>query len=310
MTVADGSQVRLADVSEVTIGTTPATPAFQIMRYLNADVRINKQTDIPNEVRSDRNVSSIVDVGRSVQGTIRTNMSYGTFDTWLERLLCSTWATDVLKNGILQQAGTLEMFYEQGATDTYVRYQACRFNTLAMQLTAKQAITADFGILGIRSPTPTNAIITGATYADPTDTPIMNAGLNVANLTFTGISSAPKIKSLSLNITNNIYAVDVVGSYEPYAHGLGRFELTGSIETLFENLDTYNAILNHSDVGIAFTIGNDTNQKYTFNIPTVKLMDGGPSAPGNGQAVTLQVPFQAYFDPTSAASLSITRNVA
>lgn len=310
MTVADGSQVRLADVSEVTIGTTPATPAFQIMRYLTADVRINKQTDIPNEVRADRNVASIVDVGRSVQGTINTVMSYGTFDTWLERLLCSAWSSDVLKNGILQKAGTLEMFYEQGATDTFVRYQACRINTLAMQLTARQSITANWGIMGIRSPAPTSAIITGATYSDPTDTPVMNAGLNVANLAYTGITNAPKIRSMSLNITNNIYQMDIVGSYEPYGHGLGRFELTGSLETYFENLDTYQAILDHSDVGISFTIGNDMGEKYTFDIPMVKLMDGGPAAPGNGQAVTLTVPFQAYFDPTTAASLSITRAVA
>ncbi|QXZ79665.1 phage tail tube protein [Rhizobium sp. L51/94] len=310
MTVSDGSQVRLADISEVTIGTTPATPAFQIMRYLTADVRINKQTDIPNEVRADRNVASIVDVGRSVQGTINCDLSYGTFDTWLERLLCSAWATDVLKNGIIQKASTLEFFYEQGATDTYVRYQGCRINTLAMNLQARQPITANWGIMGIRSPTPTTAIIAGATYTDPTTTPVMNAGLNVANLALTGIASSPMIRSMSINITNNIYQNDVVGAYEPYSHGLGRFELTGSLETYFENLDAYQAILSHSDVGISFTVGNATGQKYTFAFPKVKLMDGGPGAPGNGQAVMMTVPFQAYYDATSAASLSITRNVA
>jgi hypothetical protein len=78
----------------------------------------------------------------------------------------------------------------------------------------------------------------------------------------------------------------------------------------FEDLYTYNAILNHSDVGISFTVGNATLQKYTFALENVKLMDGGPSAPGNGKAVMMTVPFQAYYGPSSAASMSITRAVA
>lgn len=142
MTVADGSQTRLADVSEVTIGTTPASPVFQIMRYVSSDLRIAKQTDVPNEIRADGNVGSIVDVGRSAQGTINTLLSYGTFDTWLARLLRSSWSSDVLKNGIAQQAGTLEYFYEMGTPDAYIRFQGCRWNTLDLTLRARQSVQA------------------------------------------------------------------------------------------------------------------------------------------------------------------------
>ncbi|ARM12132.1 MULTISPECIES: phage tail tube protein [Rhizobium] len=310
MTVADGSQVRLADVSEVTIGTTPATPAFQIMRYVSSDVRISKQTDIPNEIRADRNVASIVDVGRSVQGTINTFLSYGTFDTWLARLLCSTWSSDVLKNGILQQAGTLEYFYEQGATDTYVRFQAVRFNTLALTLRARQSVQANWGILGIRSPTPTSAILTGATYAAATTTPVLNAGLNVSALSFTGLTNAPKVQAMTLNITNNIYQNDVVGAYEPYSHGLGRFELTGSLTTYFENMDAYTAILDHDDIGISTTLLDELGNSYAIALAKTKFLDGGPVVGGNGQAVMIDIPFQSYFDATAAGSITITRDPA
>lgn len=310
MTVADGSQVQLADVSETTIGTTPSTPAFQIMRYVTADVRLSKQTDIPNEVRADRNVSTIVDVGRSVTGTVNALMSYGTFDTWLARLLCSSWATDVLKNGVTPSAATLEFLFEQGATDSYVRYRGVRFNTLDMTLRARQSVSANFGIMGIGDTTPGTTIITGATYADATETPVFNAGLNVSSLTFTGIMSAPKIQQMTMRINNNIYQNDVVGAYEPYSHGLGRFEVTGSLTTYFENLDTFNAIRNHDDVALGFVLEDEIGNSYTFAIPKVKLLDGGPTGVGNGQPVLLEVPYQAYFDATSAASLSITRVAA
>ncbi|MBB3591726.1 hypothetical protein FHX08_002070 [Rhizobium sp. BK529] len=310
MTVADGSQVRLADVSEATIGTTPANPVFQIMRYVNSEVRISKQTDTPNEIRADRNVASIVDVGRSVQGPINTFLSFGTFDTWLQRLLCSTWNADVLKNGVQQQAATLEFFYEQGATDSYIRYQACRWDTLALALRARQSVQANWGIRGIRSPDPTNAIIAGATYTPATVTPVFNAGLNVSALSFTGLANAPKVQAMTMNIANNVYQNDVLGNYEPYSHGLGRFEVTGSLTTYFETVDAYQAILDHDDVAISTTLLDALGNSYVIQLPKTKFLDGGPTVAGNGQAVMIEVPYQAYFDATAGASIVITRDAA
>ncbi|MBZ9659774.1 hypothetical protein LB523_12030 [Mesorhizobium sp. ESP-6-4] len=307
MTVADGSQVRLASVTEGTINTIPTSPHFQIMRYVSSDVRLAKQVDVPNEVRADRNVAAITDVGRMVQGTIQTLYSYATYHTWLEYLLCSNWNTNVLKNGVTPQAATLEHFYEQGTTDTYVRYRGTRFNTLDLSLKPRASVSAAWGIMGIGSPTPTNGILSGATYAHATTTEVFNAGLNVAALDFTGITNAPKIQALSLKISNNIYPVDIVSAYEPYAHGLGRFDVTGSFTALFENLDTYAAILAHDDVKIGFTLTDSASNSEVWSIPVTKLIDGGPNGPGNGQPVVLEVPFQAKFDATSAASLNITR---
>lgn len=310
MAVADGSQVRLADVAEVTIGTIPTTPTFQTMRYVTSDVRINKQTDIPNEVRADRNVGSIVDVGRAVSGSINTLLSYGTFDNWLAALLHSSWSTDVLKNGVTPNARTLEFFFEQGATDTYVRYRGVRFNTLDLTLRSRQSVQANWGIMGIGSPTPTSTILSGATYTAATTTPVFNAGLNVASLALTGVTSSPKMQALTMRLNNNIYQNDIVGQYEPYSHGLGRFEVTGTMTTYFENLDTYNAILDHSDVALAFTLEDAAGNSYAVSVPKVKLLDGGPPGVGNGQPVIMEVPYQAYFDSSSSASITITRTAA
>lgn len=310
MTVADGSQVRLADVAEVTIGTIPTSPTFQVRRYVNSDVRISKQTDIPNEVRADRNVGSIVDVGRMVQGSITGLLSYGTYDDWLADLFCSSWATDVLKNGVVGKARTMEFTFEQGATDSFIRYRGVRFNTLDLTMRARQSVQANFGLMGIGSPTPTTEILAGATYTAATDTPVFNAALNVGSLELTGIAASPKMQALTMRINNNIYQNDIVGQYEPYSHGLGRFEVTGTMTVYFENLDTYNAILAHSDVAIGFTLTDELGNSYAVSVPKVKLLDGGPPGVGNGQPVIMDVPYQAYFDSSSAASITITRTAA
>lgn len=310
MAVAHGSQVRLADASEATPGTIPATPSFQVIRYVTSDVRISKQTDIPDEVRADGNVGSIVDVGRSVAGTINTLLSYGTYDTWLSRLLSADWNANVLKNGMLEKTGALEKTFKQGAGQSFIRYRGVRWNTLDLTLRARQSVQANWGVLGIGSPAPTTAIISGATYADPTTTPVFNAGLNVASLTLSGVTASPKMQALTMRINRNIYQNDAIGAYEPYGHGLGRFEVTGSMTCYFEDLYTYQAILDHSDVGLAFNLSDAPGNTYAFSIPKVKLMDGGPPGSGNGQAVLMEVPFQAFYDATSSAQISITRTPA
>lgn len=310
MTVADGSLVRLAYIAESAIGTTPTSPTFQILRYVTSDIRPTKQTDVPNEVRSDGNVASIVDVGRSITGTINTLLSYGTYDDLLAALFRKAWATNVLVNGIDPQAFTFEEFFEQGATDTFIRYQGTRINTLDLDMTARQSVKANFGVMGIRSPDPTNAILSGATYTAATTTEVLNAGLNVSALTISGITNSPKIQKMTVKVNSNVYQNDIVGQYEPYSHGLGRFEVTGSISAYFENLDTYQAVLNHTTVGISWTLEDAAGNSYACTIPKAKLMDGGPSKPGNGQAVMVEIPYQGFYDSGIGGTMQITRTPA
>ncbi|HTV69839.1 MAG TPA: phage tail tube protein, partial [Rhizobiaceae bacterium] len=224
--------------------------------------------------------------------------------------LRSAWSTDVLKNGIAHKTMTIEKTFEQGATDSFIRYRGCRVNTMDLTLEARQIARVSFGIVGIGSPTPTTAILSGATYTAPNTNPVLNAATNIGALTVSGVVGTPKIRSLSMSIRSNIYQNDVIGQYEADSHGLGRFEVSGSATLLFDTLAYYNAILDHSDVGLEFTLGAATGDKYTFELPALKLMNGSPVIGGNSQAVIMEVPFQAKYDAGIAATMQITREVA
>src|SRR6185312_7892268 len=184
-----------------------------------------------------------------------------------------------------------------------VRYTGVRMNTLDLSLRPKQEVTANWGVMGITSPAPTTAIISGATYAPATATDIFNAGLNVAALSIasTSLVRTPKIQALDLRISNNLYEIDAVGQYYPYSHGLGRFDVTGTITALFENFAMLSAIMNHEDVALGFTLQDAIGNSLAFSIPKVKLTDGGAPVPGNNQPVIVAAPFQAYFDSGSSA---------
>lgn len=310
MPVAQGSETRLAYIMETTPGVIPATPTWKVARYVTEGLTLDKQTVSSDEVRPDRNRTDITDVGRQVNGPINTLLSYGTFDDWLEALLCGAWSTNVLKNGIIKKTAAFEKTFELGATDVFTRYVGCRFNTLDLQLNAKQNVTANWGIMGTGSPAASTTIITDATYTDATTTPVMNAALNVGSLAITGVTATPKLQALSLRINNNISAVDVIGQYDTYDFVYGLFDVSGSMTAVFENKDLFDAVVNHSDLSLSFTIGAATLNKYTFAIPKIKAMNGSPVGPGNGRAVVMEVPFQAKFDATLGATLGVTRAVA
>jgi len=309
MPIAEASQTRLAYVPETVIGTTPATPTFQTLRYVSESLRMVKQTDIPDEIRADRNVASIVDVGRSIQGNINGFLSYGTYDALFESLFSGVFTTNVLKNALTPKTFTFEKMFEQGATDSFVTFTGCRVDTLDLSLKAKQSISANFGIKGLAAPAPATTIITGATYTAATTSPVMNAALNVSGLTFTGITNAPVLEQLDISIKANTYDNTIIGQYATYSEGMGRFDVSGTMTAFFENLDTYNAILNHTDIALAVTMGASAGSRYTLSLPKVKLMDGAPVVDGNSRAVKISVPFTAYFDSTAAATAVLTRAV-
>jgi hypothetical protein len=308
--VPDGSAVRLAYVNETVINTTPSTPSFKTLRYLNSDIKMSKQTDTPDEVTGDGNRTAPVDVGRSNGGTINCDLSYGTFDDLIAAGFRAAWATNVLKNALARKTMTLEAFFDQGSPNTFVRYTGVSVNTIDMALEAKKPVTINFGVMGLSSPDPTGAIITGATYAAQSTTEVMNAALNVASLSVSGITNSPIINKLSLKTSSNMYSNDAVGMYDTYSQNNGLFDVDGSFDAFFENKDTYLAILHHTTVGLSFTVTDAAGNSYLFEIPSMKLMDGGPQLPGNSKPVMLSVPFKAFKDPTLGATMRITRTPA
>ena len=91
MPVAAGSQRQWSHVKEVTIGTDPGTP-YTIDRFL-AGARLSAPPEdiMSDEMRSDRAVAPGVNGVRRVAGTFPFELSYGTYDDWIESAMCAAW---------------------------------------------------------------------------------------------------------------------------------------------------------------------------------------------------------------------------
>ena len=93
MTIASTSAVQLAIIPEVTWGTTPATPEFQVLRKTGDTLKIDRENVKSSETRLDRNVTDLIQVGGGASGSIEFEVSYGTLDSLLESALHSTWGS-------------------------------------------------------------------------------------------------------------------------------------------------------------------------------------------------------------------------
>jgi hypothetical protein len=307
MAFASGSEVRVGYVAESAFGTTPATPVFKVARVTSGGLRTNKQTGVSDERRADRNVSDVFLLGLGAGGSYDAELSYASFDDWFEATLCGTWTSDVLKNGVTRRSFTFEETRELGATDSFSRFTGATFNGFSLSLAANGVAGLSFDLLA-RQETLATAIVSGATYTAANTKPIMTAPRSVSALTVAG--ETLKVMSLSIEATNNLRERPEVGALYSNEFGVGRCEVTGTVEIYFESNAAYQDVLDHASGALTFTIGDVTGEKYTVLLPKIIFGDGEITAGGNDDDVMVSIPFQAVYDTSAACSISITREVA
>jgi len=120
----------------------------------------------------------------------------------------------------------------------------------------------------------------------------------------------PKVRSITLEITNNQRVRPTVGSLYSEEPGTGRFEVTGTLQAYFESNDLYQKVLDHGGGAIALTVGAATTKKYTVSMPNVQFLNGSRVIGGNDQDIMVEIPYRAIYDGTAACTLQFTRAVA
>lgn len=307
MAIASGSARRIAYLAEATYGVTPALPVFKTFRATGGGPRTNKTTATSNEIQADRNVRDEALLGIDVAGAYEFELTYGTLDDLLEGALFSTWATDVLKNGVTPKSFTFEEMIDMGATDSYSRFTGVMVNSLSLAIAARAMVTGSVNLMGQKETLATTAL-TDATYAPPTDTPVSTASANVASLLVAG--ETPRVRSLNLEITNNLRTRTVVGSKYSEQFGYGRCEVSGTLEAYFESNTHYQSVLDHGGGALSLVIGNAANKKYSISLPKIIFGNGERQPGGNNDDVMVSTPWRAVYDETEACTIKITREVA
>lgn len=307
-TPASAAQTRVAYIAEVTAGTTPSSPAFQVLRATGAGIRTNKSTEAVRELAADENVRDEIQVGQRGSAAYNFALSYGTLDDIIAAALRGTWATNVVVNGVTEQSFTFEETLDLNGSKSYSRLTYAVVDTFALDVSAQKGITGSFALIGQKE-TLATSILSSATYVAANTKQPMAAGVSVASLSVASLS-APKVNKLTLNIARGVYANEVIDNLYPDSFGRGLCDVTGSLDLYFVANAHYQAVLDHGGGALSFNLGQTTNEKYTFSLPSIVFLDGVRQIGGANGAVMVSIPFRAKYNAGIGGSIQITRAVA
>jgi hypothetical protein len=305
MVNATGSRHSAYYDAETVYGTTDATPAWTPIRNTGVTLGLAKTGIQSEEIRDDRQIVDFRHGNRNVAGDTNTELSYGSFDDFLEAALGGTWAvdtpgvgTDQLQSGTTRRSFSILRDFDN--IGVFHNHKGCEVNSLNISVAPDAIVTAVFNFIGqdVEASEPA-----GSTYNSPTTT----APFDSFTGTITeGGGAIAVVTALNLTLENAIETAFVIGSQTTIRPTIGRSNLTGSIDVFFESQTLLNKFWNETESSLVFTLVDPAGNAYDFTIPRIKYTDGKPDVDGEG-AITVSMPFQAMYDSTEGSNITIER---
>lgn len=306
MTIGTSNRTALRFVAEVTEGTTPATPALKEIRYTGESLGYNISNTRSNEIRSDRNVADLIRTGAEAGGDINVEMSYGSFDDLIEGVLCGTWTTNVIENGVVNRSFTIQRhFQDAGASGIFNQFRGARIDSWDLEVQQGQVVTGKFGVKA-RNMDVTEAQIAGATFPAGSTTSVLSSVSNIANLKENGVTSTEYFRKLSLSIKNNVRGLKAIGSLGSVAMANGTCDITGSIEIYFATKTMLERYINGTSFSLEFEMDDGTSS-YVVLLPKVKFETGQVMSGGLDQDIMYTGTIRALYDSGEGSQIKITR---
>lgn len=305
--MSEANRVSLKYLAEVTYGDTPPNSnSWQLLRYTSQSIAANPQTVVSNEIRDDRMVTDLVLVGSSVSGDMGCEFSATTYDELLEAAFMGTWTGGTLKASTDEYSFSLEVGFEDWSPVQYLQYKGMRVGGFSLNIAYGSIVTGSFSFAGKQAlESITSLRGTGTAPLPQTNTDVFNGSSGVTTITVDGTSFS--VRSLTLNLSNNLRPVEAIGAAGPTDQSAGRSMVTGTIEIYFDDISMYQELLTPTGVPVVFALTDGTNT-YTFTLPKVKFNDGNPAVTGVDTDVMLSMNFTALYDATDDTNIKLVKS--
>lgn len=307
------NRVALRYVPEVTFGTTPATPTLTDIRYTGESLNYAVKTVQSSEIRSDRNVSDLVRVGADVTGDVQFELSFLSFDAFLEAALASTFGAPVgnvstLKNGVTLKSFTIQKHFQDLTAPVFQNFVGVRVGALNLDFKTGSILAGSLSLMGLGASAGTSQIAGASVVESPgVSESIMNSVTDLIEIKENGVTSTMVINSLSVSINNNLRAQDAIGTFGHVGVALGKMDVTGNIEAYFTDLTAYNRFVNGTNFALSFKVQDASTDSYMFTFPVVKFETATIVAGGLDQDVFMKGTWRALYDTTTSCTIQIDK---
>lgn len=217
----------------------------------------------------------------------------------------------------VQNAATLNRGFtlEYAMTDIaqFLPFTGMRANTMELNIAVGSIVSGSFGFIGQGHPGMVAATtLPGSPVASQT-LDVMNAVADVGAIYEGGVSilgASSFIKSVKLSINNGMRGQKAVGVFGNAGVGFGELSISGTIECYVSDAAYYSKWFNGVNTSLSIGVADQLGNGYLFDFEKVTFKDGGLNVGNLTSDAMLTLPFEAFYNPTTARGLRITRSIA
>lgn len=217
------------------------------------------------------------------------------------------WFGDQIKNGILQTALSIERGFLGQAVPSYIVNTGMVVNTLTQEIASGDKLKGSAAFMGMGGGigiVPLDAVPDAVTT-----NPVMAANANVGRL---GVNGSQLVgpnwaKALTVQIDNNLRALDAVDSDAPVAINDGECGVTGKMTTYFGSAAEVQAFYDGTPRPINARVAKN-GQALIYQIPRATYRSGGnPSASAKNTDVMADFNYEGSKDTLTNAHVLLDR---
>jgi len=216
-----------------------------------------------------------------------------------------------LINGTTAKSYTIERLYSDQDTPLYEYLRGMVPGTFSMTASSQSIVNSSFSFIGSAQEFTTSRV-SGASDRTATASGVVsvyNSSSNVGSLAVGGapVSGTNFITEATVEIDNNLrerYAVNNVGAV---SIGSGEFNVTGTLNTYFDNKTLADAVVNNTATSFSISFDDANGKTLVFDLPNVKFSEGAPDVAGKNEDVMLNLTYQAILDADLGYTVKVTR---
>lgn len=225
---------------------------------------------------------------------------------------------DKITNGITAKSYTIEQKFIDHTPDDFAIHTGCKINTLNFDITQADIVKGSWSVIG-KSTSYSSSSASGASPVAAPTYGVYNSSSDVGSISYhtsgaeTEWGTPNYILKASVALNNNLRKQTAVANIGAVGVGLGKCDVSGSIQTYFGDTTVLNLLTADTSLGLKFQFQDNANitssgvgqHAFLIDLPKVKLSGGAPDVSGVDADVTVEMPFIACMHGTLAYTIKI-----
>ena len=212
-----------------------------------------------------------------------------------------------ISNGTTRKSFQIEKLFSDLSPLQYQRFSGMRVGSMDLNIAPGAIINGSFSFQGKELVSGSSSA--GSQTAAVSTDDVMSAVDNITDIRIDGdgiADVAACFTNVQFTVENNLRDQPCIGSLALGGIGIGRTNVSGTIEAYFRDRSLFDKYLNFTTTSVSFraTLAGDS---YVFDFPAVKFTSGEVVAGGNDQDVLVSMEFEAKRDPVSGFMIAINR---